>query len=91
MLLTSGADKPPPAVTSAPVPTAPPVKPPPPPTRADLSSVSKQQIQEESQEADDAMDELLRFIAALRIKQMLTKAEADALEELLFENRLVSF
>jgi hypothetical protein len=33
------------------------------------------------------MDELLRFIAALRIKQMLNKTEADSLEELLFENR----
>lgn len=42
---------------------------------------------DEDEETHNAMDELLRFIAALRIKQMLTKSEADALEELLFENR----
>lgn len=98
-LLTTGAGRsqspslprPPSASASKPIaPTnrAPPVNPPAPPTREEapstLSSTSNERM--ESQDADDAMDELLRFIAALRIKQMLTKSEADALEELLFEN-----
>jgi hypothetical protein len=33
------------------------------------------------------MDELLRFIAGLRVKRIINKTESDSLEELLFSNR----
>lgn len=96
-LLTSGGKSPvadlipaAPAAKSVPA-RAPPVNPPAPPSRVQEAARTGGEEQQESQEADDAMDELLRFIAALRIKQMLTKAEADALEELLFENNTLIY
>lgn len=42
---------------------------------------------EDAQLADSTLDELLRFIAGLRVKRIVKKAEADALEEMLFNNR----
>ena len=38
--------------------------------------------------ADNTLDELLRFITGLRVKRVIQKEESDALEELLFNNRL---
>eukprot|EP00602_Paraphysomonas_sp_CaronLab_P003323 CAMPEP_0185019350 /NCGR_PEP_ID=MMETSP1103-20130426/1952_1 /TAXON_ID=36769 /ORGANISM="Paraphysomonas bandaiensis, Strain Caron Lab Isolate" /LENGTH=1099 /DNA_ID=CAMNT_0027549607 /DNA_START=227 /DNA_END=3526 /DNA_ORIENTATION=- len=46
---------------------------------------------EDAQLADNTMDELLRFIAGLRVKKIIKKAEADALEELLFNNSSLVF
>lgn len=40
----------------------------------------------DAQLTDDMLDELLRFIAGLRVKKILTKQEAASLEELLFDN-----
>lgn len=42
---------------------------------------------EDAQEEDNTMDELLRFIAGLRVKRIINKTESDSLEELLFSNR----
>ena len=44
-------------------------------------------IAEDAQLADSTLDELLRFIAGLRVKRIIKKAESDALEEMLFNNR----
>lgn len=44
-------------------------------------------LAEDAQLADSTLDELLRFIAGLRVKRIIKKAEADALEEMLFNNR----
>jgi hypothetical protein len=45
---------------------------------------------DDPQQADNTLDELLRFIASLRVQRTIKKQEADALEELLFNNRSVS-
>jgi hypothetical protein len=61
--------------------------PPPPAPVSETRKAADEEPSPDSQASENAMDELIRFIAALRIKQMISKAEAEALEDLLFENR----
>ena len=44
-------------------------------------------LADDIEQADNTLDELLRFIAGLRVQRAVKKQEADALEELLFNNR----
>jgi hypothetical protein len=41
--------------------------------------------------AEEAMDQILRFVTGLRHRRILSKAESDALEELLFEDSSLIF
>jgi hypothetical protein len=90
----AAASKAPPAAAplprppSASQPAAPTISVPPPPAPVmETRKVVEEEPSPESEASGNAMDELIRFIAALRIKQMISKAEAEALEDLLFENR----
>jgi hypothetical protein len=64
------------------------IAPPAPPLKPSANPVYDDELTaEDAQEVDNTMDELLRFIAGLRVKRIINKAESDALEELLFSNR----
>lgn len=85
---TSAPPRPPTSTQQAPAAPSVSVPPPAPPASSAAANSSDEEPSPDSQATESAMDELIRFIAALRIKQMISKAEADALEDLLFENRL---
>ena len=64
------------------------IAPPAPPLKPSTNPVYDDELSaEDAQEVDNIMDELLRFIAGLRVKRIINKTESDALEELLFSNR----
>ena len=64
------------------------IAPPAPPLKPSTNPVYDDELSaEDAQEVDNTMDELLRFIAGLRVKRIINKTESDALEELLFSNR----
>jgi D-ribose pyranose/furanose isomerase RbsD len=48
-------------------------------------------LADDIEQADNTLDELLRFIAGLRVQRAVKKQEADALEELLFNNSSLIF
>mmetsp|Transcript_13985 Transcript_13985/g.23160 ORF Transcript_13985/g.23160 Transcript_13985/m.23160 type:complete len:1107 (-) Transcript_13985:207-3527(-) len=63
------------------------IAPPAPPLKPSTNPVYDDELTaDDAQEEDNTMDELLRFIAGLRVKRIISKTESDALEELLFSN-----
>jgi len=66
------------------------VMPPAPPSIEDTTemetSMESNATSDTSEEAIATINEILRFVQGLRIKKILTKAQADALEEKIFEN-----
>lgn len=64
------------------------IAPPAPPLKPSTNPVYDDELTaDDAQEEDNTMDELLRFIAGLRVKRIINKTESDSLEELLFSNR----
>ena len=65
------------------------IAPPAPPLKPSTNPVYDNELTaDDAKDVHNTMDELLRFIAGLRVKRIINKAESDSLEELLFSNRL---